>query len=58
MKYLFEIGAVVQPREEWRDTPNVVPAGFVLARAKWGRDGCYRIGDDPRFFAAYVFEAA
>lgn len=57
MKFLFDIGAKVNPREEWRGDPNDVPSGEVKARAKWGRDGCYRVGDDHRFFAAHVFEA-
>lgn len=56
MKFLFDIGTKLQPREEWRDDRNAVPSGEVKAREKWGRHGCYRVGDDRRFFAAYVFE--
>lgn len=55
-KYAFEIGDVVRPRAEWIGDPNNVPSGPVVARAPWGNEGSFYVGDEKRAFAAYVFE--
>ncbi len=52
----FEVGDLVRPKPEWRDTPNNVPSGRVRAIAPWGKDGALYVGDEPRAFVAYVFE--
>jgi hypothetical protein len=48
----FAIGDAVRPRVEWRDDPNNVPTG----RVREIDNGALYVADEPRAFAAYVFE--
>ena len=51
----FVIGDYLAPISEWVGSSNNVPTGHVQAIEKWSADGAYRVGNDRRFFAAYVF---
>ena len=52
----YKIGDVVRPKPEWTDDPNDIPSGRVVQIALWGGEGAIHVGDEPRLFAAYVFE--
>jgi hypothetical protein len=54
----FQIGDMVEPRPEWLEDANRVPSGRVRAIARWGENGALYVGDDPRAFAAEVFQRA
>lgn len=56
----MKVGDVVQPKPEWRDDANRIPHGRIKRVAAWGAPGAgaLYVGDDPRAFAAYVFELA
>jgi hypothetical protein len=52
----LRVGDKVRPRSEWREDPNQVPAGRIVAIAPWGDDGAIYVEGERRAFAAYVFE--
>ena len=52
----FQIGNLVEPKPEWKDDPNRVPSGCVIAIAPWGDDGALYVEGERRAFAGYVFQ--
>ena len=52
----FRVGDLVEPRPEWADDPNKIPAGRIVRIEPFGKDGAIFVEGDPRAFASYVYD--